>query len=64
MRPETSFSLAEHLNPHEATERERLADVRRRRDEAADILAETLLDMWLARRQGLQAPQPEGGRHD
>ncbi|HVJ89525.1 MAG TPA: hypothetical protein VM580_06945 [Labilithrix sp.] len=32
---------------------ERRADLRRRRAEAADVLAETLLDMWLrARRSG------------
>lgn len=44
----------------------RLADLRRRRSEAAAVLAETLLDIWLrARRAGresaLREPS-EGGR--
>jgi len=47
------------------------ADVLRRRREAADVLAETLLDMWLAegraraqgRTQG-QCQAPEGGARD
>jgi hypothetical protein len=34
---------------------ERLADLRRRRDEAADVLAETLLDMWLRERRAQRA---------
>jgi hypothetical protein len=34
---------------------ERLADLRRRRAEAADVLAETLLDMWLRERRAQRA---------
>jgi hypothetical protein len=45
---------------------ERLADLRRRRAEAADVLAETLLDIWLqdrrARREAAQREPREGGR--
>ncbi|MEI8255374.1 MAG: hypothetical protein WCJ30_06835 [Deltaproteobacteria bacterium] len=45
---------------------ERLADLRRRRAEAADVLAETLLDIWLrdrrARREAVQREPREGGR--
>jgi hypothetical protein len=45
---------------------ERLADLRRRRAEAADVLAETLLDIWLrdrrARREAAQREAPDGGR--
>lgn len=33
------------------SDEERLADLRRRRNEAADVLAETLLDIWLAGRR-------------
>jgi hypothetical protein len=45
---------------------ERLADLRRRRAEAADVLAETLLDLWLrerrARREAGVRESREGGR--
>ena len=45
---------------------ERLADLRRRRAEAADVLAETLLDLWLrerrARRDADGREAREGGR--
>ena len=45
---------------------ERLADLRRRRAEAADVLAETLLDIWLqdrrARREAALREPREGGR--
>jgi len=45
---------------------ERLADLRRRRAEAADVLAETLLDLWLrerrARREAAVREPREGGR--
>lgn len=45
---------------------ERLADLRRRRAEAADVLAETLLDIWLrdrrARREAASRESREGGR--
>ena len=45
---------------------ERLADLRRRRAEAADVLAETLLDIWLrdrrARREAAQREPRKGGR--
>ena len=45
---------------------ERLVDLRRRRAEAADVLAETLLDIWLqdrrARREVAQREPREGGR--
>jgi hypothetical protein len=45
---------------------ERLADLRRRRAEAADVLAETLLDIWLrdrrARREVALREPREGGR--
>ncbi len=45
---------------------ERLADLRRRRAEAADVLAETLLDIWLrdrrARREAVESEPREGGR--
>ena len=45
---------------------ERLADLRRRRAEAADVLAETLLDIWLhdrrARREATLREPREGGR--
>ena len=51
--------------PHMSAE-ERLADLRRRRAEAADVLAETLLDIWLrdrrARREGALREPREGGR--
>jgi N-acetylglutamate synthase-like GNAT family acetyltransferase len=42
---------------------ERLADLRRRRAEAADVLAESLLDLWLrqrrAKREGRPWPPPD-----
>jgi hypothetical protein len=45
---------------------ERLADLRRRRAEAADVLAETLLDIWLrdrrARREAALREPRDGGR--
>jgi hypothetical protein len=41
---------------------ERLADLRRRRAEAADVLAETLLDLWLAERRARRAAAEKGGR--
>ena len=42
---------------------ERLADLRRRRAEAADVLAETLLDIWLRDRPARrEAALREGGR--
>ncbi|MBK8172888.1 MAG: hypothetical protein IPK60_21495 [Sandaracinaceae bacterium] len=37
---------------------ERLADLRRRRVEAADVLAETLLDIYLRGRQAKRAGKP------
>lgn len=50
---------------------ERLADLRRRRAEAADVLAESLLDIWLreqrakrARRTGRPAPESEPVQSD
>lgn len=41
---------------------ERLADLRRRRAEAADVLAETLLDLWIADRRASREPGAKGGR--
>lgn len=41
---------------------ERLADLRRRRTEAADVIAETLLDLWLADRRARREPCAKGGR--
>lgn len=37
---------------------ERLADLRRRRAEAADVLAESLLDMWLRQRRAKRTGMP------
>ena len=44
------------------TAEERLAELRRRRTEAADVLAETLLDLWLAERRARRAAEEKGGR--
>ncbi|QQR90259.1 MAG: hypothetical protein IPJ88_00435 [Myxococcales bacterium] len=65
MNTGTARPPAIELEPPKIAE-ERLADLRRRRAEAADVLAETLLDIWLrerrARREaGLREPR-EGGR--
>lgn len=40
------------------TAEERLADLRRRRREAIDVLAETLLNLWLKERRALQIEVP------
>lgn len=41
------------------TAEERLADLRRRRREAADVLAETLLNLWLEERRTAQGEVPD-----
>jgi hypothetical protein len=41
------------------TAEERLADLRRRRREAADVLAETLLNLWLKERRTAQGEVPD-----
>jgi hypothetical protein len=41
---------------------ERLADLRRRRAEAADVLAETLLAIWLSERRARRETAGKGGR--
>lgn len=41
---------------------ERMADLRRRRAEAADVLAETLLDAWLTDRRARRDASAKGGR--
>jgi len=52
--------------PHVDSPEERLADLRRRRADAADVIAETLLDLWLrerrARGAAASANQRAGGR--
>lgn len=58
-RPTESASLDAQVEPR--------TDVLRRRQEAADVLAETLLDLWLAEgraRAQRQGQTPEGGAHD
>ena len=40
------------------TAEERLAELRRRRREAADVLAETLLNLWLKERRAAQSEVP------
>lgn len=40
------------------TAEERLAELRRRRREAADVLAETLLNLWLKERRAAQGEVP------
>lgn len=42
------------------TAEERLAELRRRRREAADVLAETLLNLWLKERRAAQGKVPNG----
>lgn len=41
------------------TAEERLTDLRRRRREAADVLAETLLNLWLKERRSAQGEVPD-----
>jgi hypothetical protein len=41
------------------TAEERLAELRRRRREAADVLAETLLNLWLKERRAAQEKVPD-----
>jgi hypothetical protein len=50
MSTETAMPPAIEPNAKPSAD-ERLADLRRRRAEAADVLAETLLDMWLSERR-------------
>jgi len=41
---------------------ERVADLRRRRAEAADVLADTLLDIWLGDRRAARQAEGKRGR--
>lgn len=61
---DTAVTFSQNKNPSPPGAAERQADVRRRKAEAADVLAETLLGMWLAEgspQRGVQGTKAEGG---
>ncbi len=55
---DTAVTFSQNKNPAPLGVAERRADMRRRKAEAADVLAETLLAMWLA--EGSTQRQAQG----